>query len=187
MTARYAGVATPPVPPAPPVPQTPRVGAFRIAVSAKLLKWPPVCACCQRPADASLRAAYTRTTGKRVVRSQTRYWDVPYCSGCLRHVAHAQSGATLNAWGAFFSFAALGLLFCVPVPGAIISILLAAGAFSVAVHQHGQARAAMVSSCACPRAAVEYLGWDGSVQGFLFANGEYAELFRQANAAKVVG
>ncbi len=35
--------------------------------------------------------------------------------------------------------------------------------------------------------AAEYLGWNGIFQTFEFANAGFADLFRQANADKVVG
>jgi hypothetical protein len=57
-----------------------------VRISANIIHWPNTCPCCCAPADDTTEVASTRYTGKRVVRSQTKVWRVPYCRACLRHV-----------------------------------------------------------------------------------------------------
>jgi len=59
---------------------------YRFQISARLLHWPRQCACCRGAADAEMRAAATRTRGKRVVHTTTRWWTIPYCSRCVGHI-----------------------------------------------------------------------------------------------------
>ena len=61
--------------------------AYQLQVSAKILSWPRQCACCGGEANAELRAAASRTTGKRVQHTTTSWWHVPYCNSCLHHKA----------------------------------------------------------------------------------------------------
>src|SRR5262249_53356034 len=87
-------VPEPPRPPTPaPVTSTPDAdrqpppGPWLIAVSARILNWPPRCACCFHPGEQKLPVACTRVTGVRVIRSDTRGWNVLYCHRCAEHVA----------------------------------------------------------------------------------------------------
>ncbi|NCO33299.1 MAG: serine/threonine protein kinase [Armatimonadetes bacterium] len=89
--------------PKPPPPQTHPwqlpVESHPVQVSAHLITWPGRCACCYEPSDAHLRVSYTRTTGVRVVRHDTRSWDVPYCGNCLQHIQLYNAGNGLFASG----------------------------------------------------------------------------------------
>ena len=58
----------------------------QIAVSARILKWPNVCACCMGPADGTIPVCHTRVTGRRVIRHDVRQWRVPCCSRCREHM-----------------------------------------------------------------------------------------------------
>lgn len=61
-----------------------------LEISAKIINWPPVCACCCQRADTTVPISSTRVTGKKVVKSQTKSWDIPYCRRCLGHTKVAQ-------------------------------------------------------------------------------------------------
>jgi hypothetical protein len=50
-----------------------------------------------------------------------------------------------------------------------------------------EAQVAGNRACACTGIAAEYEGWNGTLHAFWFANPDFAELFRAANAGKVVG
>lgn len=70
----------------------------RVQISARLIRWPTVCACCTGRADDVYRTTHTRVTGTRVVRTNSRWWDVPYCSACLDHVdAHSRARSVTAA------------------------------------------------------------------------------------------
>jgi hypothetical protein len=57
-----------------------------VRISANVIRWPQICPCCSADADARVEVTSTRYTGTRVVRSQTKGWELPYCRACLRHV-----------------------------------------------------------------------------------------------------
>src|SRR4051794_4471700 len=63
---------------------------YCVQVSARIIHWPGACACCCQPADTSIAASSTRTTGKKVVHTHTKSWDVPYCRRCLAHIRAAK-------------------------------------------------------------------------------------------------
>ena len=159
------------------------MGSFDVRASGRLLTWPQQCACCSGPSDTNLRAEYTRTTGKRVVRSDTRYWDVPYCSHCLHHAQLAQSGANQYSKGRTLAITSVFLFFClIPLIGVVIGIVMMMNGNST----KNRARLATMGTCCSPEPAVVYHGWDGSIHSFTFRNGLYAEAFRRANASKLL-
>jgi hypothetical protein len=67
-----------------------------VRISANVIHWPRLCPCCSANADASVEVTSTRHTGKRVIRSQTKGWQVPYCRACLRHVNAADDVGSLQ-------------------------------------------------------------------------------------------
>lgn len=167
-----------------------RVDLVRVDVSAIKLSVPNVCSCCLGQATTSLAASATRTTGKRVVRSQTHSWSFPFCDTCLGHLS-----AWKTAWG--FGFAAA--VVAVSVAFAAVSkigsgelaplVAFAVGLISfvaVGAHRKSVARSRCSSSCASSGLPVAYLGWHGTVHAFNFSSSEYAGRFAEANARKVV-
>ncbi len=120
-----------------------------VRVSARILNWPDRCACCLGPADAEFDACSTRRTGVRVVRTTTKGWAVPYCSGCLDHVdadeeavrleaeaRAARSRATSTLTVGIVVGVAVVLLDCCGLAGAVLS----ASAPPAATGGHKQAR-----------------------------------------------
>jgi hypothetical protein len=59
---------------------------YRVQISARMIQWPDVCACCCQAADTRVEVSSTRTTGKKIIRSTTKTWNVPYCRRCLEHI-----------------------------------------------------------------------------------------------------
>lgn len=57
----------------------------RVQISAHKIAWPDSCACCCGRPDTTLTVSSTRVEGKKVVRSWTKSWEVPYCMGCFKH------------------------------------------------------------------------------------------------------
>jgi hypothetical protein len=160
--------------------------AFRFQISANLLSWPSSCACCGGDADTKLRASAARTTGKRVQRTTTSWWEVPYCSQCVRH-KEAYDSASIWLWaswvlGVFVWFLVAQVLsasvgFFV---GAIVA-LLGIWPYQAA---RTRARTLMLSNCCSPTAAVRYVEWHGTFHTFVFASKSYLELFLAANSRK---
>jgi hypothetical protein len=71
---------------------------YSVEISARIIHWPGVCACCCHPANTSIEVSSTRTTGKRVIHTQTKSWEVPYCERCLDHIEAAKA---LRAFSTF--------------------------------------------------------------------------------------
>jgi hypothetical protein len=63
---------------------------YGVQISGRIIRWPSVCACCARPADTTVEVRSTRTTAKRVIDTQTKSCDVPYCNRCLSHIQAAK-------------------------------------------------------------------------------------------------
>jgi len=59
---------------------------YRVQISARIINWPRICACCCGSSDTYIQVTSSRVKGVRVVRTQTSSWDVPYCGNCVRHV-----------------------------------------------------------------------------------------------------
>jgi hypothetical protein len=68
--------------------------------------------------------------------------------------------------------------------------LVAAGCVALAIGYRRRAMKAVQdfskASCACFGDAVEFEGWDGSLQSFQFANQTYAKEFMRQNRSKLV-
>src|SRR5436309_1326871 len=84
--------------------------AMRVDVSGQQFVFPTTCACCSGTADTELIVSANKSSGKRVVRTSTNAWDIPYCRPCVSHVRAANT-AVIVAWVlALFSVAVAALL-----------------------------------------------------------------------------
>jgi hypothetical protein len=162
---------------------------YRVQVSAKILNWPRSCACCLENATAHLRAAASRTTGKKVQHTTTSWWEVPYCDVCLAHKAKFD-----KAQWAFAPFVFLGVIAWIGVSvlaerqsigllAGVALVLLGIWPYRKAIDS---ARAAMKPCCAAERAAVQYVGWHGTFHTFVFTNRDYLNHFLAANSRKTM-
>lgn len=160
---------------------------LKVEVSGKLISFPPICACCRKPADTELGASASRSSGKRVVRVTTFAWSFPYCSACVQHTVVLKQGdeafslvvivagilAVLVCFGSVLAGIATGIL------GLIIAAFLRS-------RKEKEARRLCSPECACSKRAVDFLGWQGTVQSFYFWNAKYAAQFMNSNASKLV-
>ena len=118
----------------------------QVRVSARILYWPRCCACCCGVATGTRAATATRTTGKRVIKTQGKYWPIPYCDQCLEHhVVYDEflQKAKGDSWGclsillfllfgvAFFVSAMAFLLYINGLGRASLPVFLLASAFVV--------------------------------------------------------
>ncbi len=159
-----------------------------VEVSARKFGMPWDCPCCGAEADSEREFSFTRTTGKRVIRSTTRGLAFPYCTPCIAHV---------NRWESAPLAAGLVLLVGIVV-GVIAAASAGAGGFAIvfavslplalvaSYRRRRAARAMQKSGCTCPGAAVGYLGWNGSVSGFAFVSTTYAIEFAKRNARNLI-
>lgn len=103
-----------------------------VQISARIVRWPGVCACCCQPADTSIEVSCTRVTGKKVIHTQTKSWDVPYCRRCFAHIKAAKA---LRA----FSMLVIHLSIVFGLVGAALALLAA-----VAVYQRSVSSAVVL-------------------------------------------
>lgn len=69
---------------------------YTVHVSARLLHFPRLCCCCGRPDPSEeYRASAKRTTGKKVVKTDTRSWSFPICRECLDWITIQRSANAL--------------------------------------------------------------------------------------------
>jgi uncharacterized tellurite resistance protein B-like protein len=142
-------------------------GQVRIDVSAKQLSMPAVCACCGGPSDTIVQNTATRVEGKRVIRTKTSSWNIPYCSTCAAHD---------RVWPGASAFEVF-----------VLTILTCGIYLYFYIQRRKQALAMCMAGCARPRQAFAYLGWHGTVHQFEVASPVFAQAFLAANAKKVVG
>jgi hypothetical protein len=181
-----------------------------------------------RKATTSAALTHTRTTGVRVLRSDTVSWVLPYCSRCLDHVeaCEQQSAAAeahrlrrLACTQALAYLIALVVIGCLSlmlaiassrngrreaaiffaalsassVVGSVVAFLFllyrrqrAARAEQLASQAAELLRTIITPSCCWANLAVLYTYRNGTLHGFTFGNAEYAELFREQNAPKLI-
>ncbi len=181
-------------------PLSPRPG-HSIQVSARILTWPRLCACCSRPATTDVAASYTRVSGKRVIRTNTRSWRVPVCATCAEHgIIYSRTiGATARAiaWGVAILVVACavgaaagspdgGINPAFVVLGAIGAVALLIVLLRRAQADQRTAEGMLQDTCCSVAYPVVYQGWSGSVHSFFFRNGVYAQAFVDANAKEVL-
>lgn len=165
--------------------------AYRFDISARNLTWPAACACCLGRSDSHLRSSVSVSKGKRVVRTTTRSWDIPYCSTCLTHYRTHAGASKWPILGAVAGLIAGGWL-AMQAPQHQAQMAMGAIAFGALLGlsmipyfaARSRARQQMGSACACPGSAVTYLGWYGSDQSFQFENKNYLDRFLDLNSRK---
>lgn len=168
-----------------------------VSVSARILSFPNLCCCCGsgRP-STSYDAISTRTSGKKVIRQQSRGWSFPLCTACSRWMQAEKAALMMKAifiWmligGGIGFFGGIGSL---PKPVGIILIVLAVGTFAASpfvwqIYTKKRFRANRVKpDSLCDLRPVAYLGWNGSIHTFDFANDDFMDAFIQANRKKVL-
>ena len=168
----------------------PRYASWRtLQISARIIEWPSVCPCCDRKADARLAISHTRTWGKRVVHSETKEWNIPYCGGCISHArAHTTAMTTL----------ACAFLLPIIIAGAValfgreyfveLTGIIGGGIFFICgiIWLTKSSTASRMSSPACCTRgyAAKFNGWDGTVQTFQFAHDDFENGVRALNRGK---
>jgi hypothetical protein len=163
----------------------------QVQVSGQLLDWPHACACCGQAPDNYLSASFTRKTGQRVKRTDTRAWQIPYCARCARHVRMFSTANSVFRVGLILcAVVSLVLLLSGRVPpdafwGTVVLALLILLLLYTALRVW--ARLLTGADCSSVGPAVRYRGWDASVHSFSIANSEFGEAFIVANRRKVLG
>jgi serine/threonine-protein kinase len=180
-----------------PLPQARRADAYDVEVEGPRLHWPDRCACCLDPPDGELRVQHTGSDVPLFLFQETRGWNVPYCAPCLRHVGASVAAQGSRAGGCaplgagLVAAIAAGSYTGSVVEGGLLGLVvwLAARGFSRfrAGRQRHALRTLLKPSCVAAGPAAAYNGWFGDVHSFTFLNRDFAQLFRQHNAAQLVG
>ena len=159
-----------------------------VQLSARIVDRPVFCACCgASPANEEIAATFTRYQGVRIVRSDTRGWRFPFCSSCA---AHHNQYYLLDGREATFRRRKVGwiwasIFLCVYVFPIVMVVVNSRRRRRTSLEKE-HLMASIQHPCAAIADAVIFDGWNGSVQMFRFANHEYADAFKQANANKLL-
>lgn len=161
--------------------------SFSVQISANILSWPRVCACCGDVADTHFRAEASHTKGKRVKHTTTKWWEVPWCSGCAEHSRWFSLSQTALAFIFVVSGVSLVVAFISDTNriAAILigGILLAASiwAFRATI---ARARSLCRANCTARTIPVRYVDWHGTFHTFTFESRSYLDAFIAANDRK---
>jgi hypothetical protein len=161
---------------------------MRVDVSGQRFVFPSECACCGATPDSALTISASRSRGSKVVHTETKSWDVPYCTDCIEHLRASQAAGSFARLFTFLSVL-LGVLigFGVnPYLGAAIGILAVVGTVMVYGKKRDQARAECDANCVNVDAAIAYLGWYGTLHKFEIGSQQFACDFMTANQNKLV-
>jgi len=161
---------------------------MRVDVSGRHFIFPSECACCGGPADTELAASASREWGKRVVHTETKSWDIPYCTRCTSHIASYEEAGSLARILTVLSVVVGGAIVFMGNPfwGIAIGIILVIGTVMVFARSLTRARSLCSDRCAIVGRAVAYLGWDSSVHKFEMSSQHFAVSFMDSNRSKLV-
>lgn len=144
---------------------------MQVKLSGNKINWPHQCACCgATPPNATYTTSFTKTSGKKVIKEQTKSFELPYCDTCIHHVSKAPGN-----WGCGTMF--LVLITClVWIP------------FQLwwDAERRKRAVALMTPTCACVGVAAAYQGWEGTIQEFDFVSETFAKSVIVLNEKKAV-
>jgi hypothetical protein len=160
----------------------------RVDLSGHNFVFPNECACCGAAPDGELTVSASRSWGSKVVHTETKSWDFPYCTGCIRHIRAVEAAGSLARLLTFLSILLAVLVgFGVgPYWGAAIGILAVVGTVVVYGKRLRQARAECGANCVDADKAIVYLGWYGTLHRFEIGSQHFARDFMTANQNKLV-
>lgn len=161
---------------------------MRVDVSGQNFVFPNECACCCSAPDAEMTISASRSRGSRVVHTETKTWDVPYCVARVGHIG-AMGAARSLARSLTFLSVLLGVIvgFVVdPYWGIATGILAIAGTILIHGRQLGRVCAQCGPNCVDVDVAIAYLGWYGTLHKFEIGSRQFACDFMTANQTKLV-
>ena len=162
---------------------------MRVELSGIKFKFPNECPCCGGTPDSELLISASRSKGSRVVRTEVRAWNLPYCSRCVKHVGDVE-----RARGQLKLLVLLSILLATfiafkinPLLGVGIGIAALLGASIVYKRQLDRLSSGCSSaSCASIERTVDYLGWHGTLHQFEIRSVRFARNFMESNSGKLV-
>lgn len=157
---------------------------YKVAVSARIIKVPSKCCCCATSNHSgTYQATATRTTGKRVVRTQEKTLDLPICEDCNKWIGFVYLSRR------FFALSILAIL---------LTWFLGADSYYFVYSMAGSMLLAILGlffrkkgldvkrDMAVSSTPVIYHRWDGSIQYLSIANRDFYNAFCDINANKLV-
>ena len=186
---------------------------YVVEVSARILRFPPVCCCCGGPdPEHEYEAEHTRTTGVRVIREDTRSWRFPICERCLEWqdavdrippphdstIYYVLSAGVCVVVGSALMFSLMvwqeeGFTWAWLVVLLLALLPLFFYRNKAAIDKRESLRAEMKAeadevrpSRTCRRHPVEYRGWRGTVHTFSITNSIFIDAFCRANLSKLL-
>jgi hypothetical protein len=161
---------------------------MKVDVSGAILRFPQECACCGASADANLTISATRSWGKRVVHSEARAWEVPYCTSCLEHVQRYRDAGMFARVATAVSLGAAALLGY--LEGVYWGVGVAVGLIALTIFIYSRllklAERYSNHGCVGLHPAISYDGWSGSLHSFEIASSTFARDFMLTNERRLV-
>lgn len=161
---------------------------MRVEVSAVTLQMPEECACCGAPPDADLTISAEKSWGKRVIHSEAKTWDIPYCCRCLEHSrrrwdagSFARTATVTSLVVALFVGYLTGWYWGLGL--GITLIVLTIVYFRRLLRR---AESFKSSECTSLHQAVSYVGWSGTLHSFEMKSKKFAHHFMLSNQNKLV-
>jgi hypothetical protein len=161
---------------------------MRIDVSGAILSFPKECACCCAPPDTDLTITASRRWGKRVIHTEAREWEIPYCVRCVEHIERSRDAGAFSRAATVMSLGAAALIGY--LEGVYWGIGAAVGLIAVTIFIYGRLlrRAESYSNHECVGLdqAISYGGWSGSLHSFEVASSKFARDFMLTNERRLV-
>lgn len=148
---------------------------YHVHVSAQKLIFPRNCVCCGESSETERKVSQTTTKGKKVVRKTTRFWYVPYCRYCVKHIKARNLcfGLLIGAMFVAYAISNSGII------ATIVGVLLG---LRVLVYLSNR----VTTSCTCLGPAAAYKGAYGTHHTFIFKSTAYTKAFMNANKSKLI-
>jgi hypothetical protein len=161
---------------------------LRVDVSGYKFTIPSYCACCHGQPSLTVFTSACKSTGKKVVHTTTKGWDIPYCSGCANHMRMAKQARVIAAWIVMTAFVASFFVWLNSSfeAGTVVTISgVALGCFAYS-RQMRAAKLATCPTCTSVHRAVQYIGRYGTCHSFEITSNAYAMEFMRTNLQKLV-
>jgi hypothetical protein len=160
----------------------------KVDVSGAILSFPVECACCGASPDSDLTISARRSWGKRVIHTEARAWEIPYCTSCLEHVRRSRDAGTFARAATVMSLGAAALVGYLEAVYWGIGVAVGLIALTIFIYGRLLKRAESHSGHGCVGLdqAISYGGWSGSLHSFEITSSKFARDFMLINERRLV-
>jgi hypothetical protein len=161
---------------------------MRVQVSGHKFNFPHQCVCCGATPETTWSVSASRSTGKKVVHTTSKSWDIPYCRRCVEHVHAARRAVRLGLTTFLLLFVVAIVLGINGASGASTVVIICSSLGGPIVYWQllKKAKTLCMATCAEVGIAVGYSGWQNTCHTFEIASSNYARSFMIANLSKLV-